>query len=576
MQNDPPALLFREISFHLIDAGRYRDAAEVMQVAIEHGSPRLQGARTYFQYLQSHAWEMTGETEKALTAIQEALKGAPDNAGLRFQEAWVYYHAHRYDEAIAAFEQVIADFENDNDETTRGTVENCRFSLSAIHVQQGDLEQGEAILLSVLQKDADNTQANNDLGYLWADQDKNLDQARTMIEKALKAEPDNAAYLDSMGWVLFRLGEYEQARKHLEEAAEIRSPRTVPSSNIWARLTRNWDFTTKPSRCGERRVASSRRSRPMRRWLNGSSPRSLRQRPQQHQINRRTLRVSLALDGPIHRSDKATGVNRTGFTWEFQSPILTTMAGHSHWANIAHKKGRIDAKKGKLFGKLSRAIIVAARNGGGDPDMNLALRYAIDKARKNSMPRDNIDRAIKKGCGETGDDDYTEITYEGYGPGGVAVLCDALTENRNRTAGEVRKTFEVYGGNLGSTGCVSWMFERRGLFTVPVEQTDDETIFEIGVEAGADDVKRSGTVFEIICPPEDFQQVAAALESRGLETDVAELTRIPASTVDLDANDSRRVLRLLEALEDNEDVQNVTANFNISEEIMAEVMSESS
>ncbi len=251
------------------------------------------------------------------------------------------------------------------------------------------------------------------------------------------------------------------------------------------------------------------------------------------------------------------------------------MAGHSHWANIAHKKGRVDARKGKLFGKLSRAIIVAARNGGGDPDMNLTLRYAIDKARKNSMPKDNIERAIKKGCGEAGGEDYAEITYEGYGAGGVAVLCDALTENRNRTAGEIRKTFEVHGGNLGGSGCVAWMFERKGLFTVSTDQTDDETIFEIAVEAGADDVKPDGDVFEITCPPEHFQQVADALEARGLTTDVAEFTRMPSSTIELDAADSRRVLKLLEALEDNEDVQNVTANFNIPDEIMAEVMGES-
>ncbi len=218
MQNDPPAMLFRELSFHLIDVERFREAAETMQIAIEHGSPRLQGTRTYFQYLQSHAWEMAGETDLALAAIQEALKGAPDNVGLRFQEAWVYYHAHRFEEAITAFEQVIADFENDSDEETRKTLRNCQFSLSAIHVQQGNFDEGEDILLRVLQDEPENTQANNDLGYLWADQNKNLEQARSMIKKALKAEPDNAAYLDSMGWVLFRLGKFEQARKHLEQA----------------------------------------------------------------------------------------------------------------------------------------------------------------------------------------------------------------------------------------------------------------------------------------------------------------------------------------------------------------------
>lgn len=250
------------------------------------------------------------------------------------------------------------------------------------------------------------------------------------------------------------------------------------------------------------------------------------------------------------------------------------MAGHSHWANIAHKKGRIDAKKGKLFGKLSRAIIVAARNGGGDPDMNLALRYAIDKAKKNSMPKENIERAVAKGTGDTDGDDFQELAYEGYGPAGVAIICDALTENRNRTAGEVRKTFEVHGGNLGSTGCVSYLFERKGKFTVTAEQTDEESLFELAVEAGADDVHLDEEVFEIITPVEQFQAVADALEAKGIETDVAELSRIPITTVDLTETDARRILKLLEALEDNDDVQNVTANFNISAEVMDAVMAE--
>lgn len=251
------------------------------------------------------------------------------------------------------------------------------------------------------------------------------------------------------------------------------------------------------------------------------------------------------------------------------------MAGHSHWANIAHKKGRADKKKGALFGQLSRAIIVAARRGGGDPTMNLALRYAVDKARKNSMPKDNIDRAIKKGCGDVGDVDYAEITYEGYGPCGVAILVDALTENRNRTGGEIRKTFEVYGGNLGATGCVSWMFERKGLFTVSRDQVEEEKLFEIALEAGADDVQQSGDVFEITCAVENFQQVADSLEAHGLTTDVAEFSRIPGNTVTLGLEDARQVLKLMEALEENEDVQSVTANFSIPEEIMTVLSAES-
>lgn len=250
------------------------------------------------------------------------------------------------------------------------------------------------------------------------------------------------------------------------------------------------------------------------------------------------------------------------------------MAGHSHWANIAHKKGRVDKKRGALFGKLSRAIIVAARRGGGDPAMNLALRYAIDKARKQSMPRDNIERAIKKGCGESGGDDYEELTYEGYGPCGVAVLCDALTDNRNRTGGEVRKTFEVHGGNLGATGCVSWMFERKGLFSIPISAIDEEKLYEIVLEAGADDVTVSATAYEVTCPVDRFQQVNEALERHKIPTDIAEFSRIPGNTVELDLDQARQVLKLLEALEENEDVQNVTANFSIPDDVMAVISGE--
>ncbi|MAT15454.1 MAG: YebC/PmpR family DNA-binding transcriptional regulator [Planctomyces sp.] len=247
------------------------------------------------------------------------------------------------------------------------------------------------------------------------------------------------------------------------------------------------------------------------------------------------------------------------------------MAGHSHWANIAAKKGVADKKRGKLFGKLSRAIIVAAQGGGGDPTTNLRLRYAIDKAKKASMPKDNIDRAVKKGCGEGGSENYEELLYEGYGAAGVAVLCDILTENRNRTAGEVRKIFEVHNGNLGATGCVSWMFDRKGLFIVPAEGNEEETLFEIAVEAGAEDVRQAGDTFEILCAPEAFDEVTAALEEKGIETISADITRVAANTIELNADDAMKVLKLIEALEDQDDVQNVTANFNISDDIMEEL-----
>jgi YebC/PmpR family DNA-binding regulatory protein len=250
------------------------------------------------------------------------------------------------------------------------------------------------------------------------------------------------------------------------------------------------------------------------------------------------------------------------------------MAGHSHSANIAHRKGRVDAKRGKLFGKLSRAIIVAAQRGGGDPAANVALRVAIEKARKNSMPKENIERAIKRGTGEFTGEGFQELVYEGYGPAGVAVMVDALSENRNRTAGELRKIFEVHGGNLGPSGCVSWMFERKGLFTIPKERISEEALLELALEAGADDVKEAADVFEVTCPPDLYAQVSAAVEAAGLETRIAELTRIPSTMIALGVEEARQVLKLLDALEDNDDVQSVTANYSLSDEVMAAVGSE--
>lgn len=247
------------------------------------------------------------------------------------------------------------------------------------------------------------------------------------------------------------------------------------------------------------------------------------------------------------------------------------MAGHSHWANISAKKGVIDKKRGKLFGKLSRAIIVAARNGGGDPVMNLALRYAIDKARKASMPKDNIERAIKKGCGESSGEQFEQVVYEGYGPAGVAVLCDILTENRNRTAGEIRKIFESCDGKLGATGCVAWMFERKGLFLVPEGKIDEETLLEQALEAGAEDVRRVDGNFEITCDPAIFAEVGTALQQHGIEPEMSEISRIPTSTVDLDAETGKKVLELVQKLDDHDDVQSVSSNFNIPEEAMAEM-----
>lgn len=247
------------------------------------------------------------------------------------------------------------------------------------------------------------------------------------------------------------------------------------------------------------------------------------------------------------------------------------MAGHSHWANISRKKSLVDAKRGKMWSKLSKAIIVAAKMGGGDPDANLRLRYAIDAARAVSMPKDNITRAIKRGTGELEGGNLEEALYEGYGPGGVAVLCEILTDNRNRTASEVRKIFELAGGKLGASGCVAWMFERKGMFLIPSSQTEEDALVELALEAGADDVKRTTDGFEVTCDPSVFQQVSDALSQRGLKPESNQISRIPTSTVDLDAETGRNVLKLMERLDDHDDVQSVSANFNIPDEAMAEL-----
>jgi YebC/PmpR family DNA-binding regulatory protein len=245
------------------------------------------------------------------------------------------------------------------------------------------------------------------------------------------------------------------------------------------------------------------------------------------------------------------------------------MAGHSHSANIAHRKGIVDAKRGKLFSKLCRAIYVAARNGGGDPDSNLKLRYAIDKARSYSCPKENIERSIKKGTGELGAENFEAVTYEGYGPGGVAVLCEALTDNRNRTAGELRKAFEVCGGNLGASGCVSYLFAYKGLFVVEAKTVAEDRLMEVALEAGADDLQRVDEYFEVTCDPRAFEAVRKALESAKIAVESAETSYIPNTTVDLDVENGKRMLKLREILDENDDVQDVYANDNIPEAAMA-------
>lgn len=250
------------------------------------------------------------------------------------------------------------------------------------------------------------------------------------------------------------------------------------------------------------------------------------------------------------------------------------MSGHSHWATIKHKKGAIDAKRGKLWSKLSRAIIIAAKNGGGDPNMNLKLRYAIDKARQVSMPKDNIERAIKRGTGDVEGLVFEEITYEGFGPGGVAILVEVLTDNRNRTNGEVRKIFERGGGHMGSAGCVGYLFERKGVFSVNADGQDEDTLMSIALDAGADDMKRSGSIYDITCEPSQFNKVQEALQKAGVTIVNAEISQIGKVPVDVDVETAKKVMRLMETLDDHDDVQNVYSNVNLTEEIMAELAKE--
>jgi YebC/PmpR family DNA-binding regulatory protein len=248
------------------------------------------------------------------------------------------------------------------------------------------------------------------------------------------------------------------------------------------------------------------------------------------------------------------------------------MAGHSHWANIARKKAVVDAKRGKLWSKLAKAIIVAAKHGGGDPDANLRLRYAIDAAKAVSMPKDNIQRAIKAGTGELKGGDLEESLYEGYAAGGVAVLCEILTDNKNRTAPEIRKIFEMSGGKLGGTGCVAYLFERKGVIRLPAAASDEDRIMELALEGGADDVKPALDQWEIVCDPAVMTGVLAALEAAGLEPASNEIARIPTNTVDVDdVETARKVLALMERLDDHDDVQSVAANFSIPDAALAEL-----
>ncbi len=247
------------------------------------------------------------------------------------------------------------------------------------------------------------------------------------------------------------------------------------------------------------------------------------------------------------------------------------MAGHSKWANIKHRKGAQDAKRGKIFTKLIKEITIAAKIGGGDLEANARLRLAIDKAKQANMPKDNIDRAIKKGTGDLDGVIYEEGIFEGYGPGGVAVIVEFMTDNRTRTVADVRHAFNKYGGSLGVSGSVAFMFDRKGQIIFPGDQ-DFDTIFEAALEAGAEDVKEEDDVIEVVTDPADFESVRNALEQQGLEFQTAEVTMIPQNMTAVEGKQAESLMKMIDVLEDNDDVQNVHANFDISDDEMERLM----
>jgi YebC/PmpR family DNA-binding regulatory protein len=247
------------------------------------------------------------------------------------------------------------------------------------------------------------------------------------------------------------------------------------------------------------------------------------------------------------------------------------MSGHSKWATIKHKKSKTDAQRGKVFTKVSRDITVAVRQGGGsDPTGNMRLKLALQKAKEANLPNDNIQRAIQKGLGGADGVNYEELTYEGYGPGGAAVMVEAMTDNRNRTAGEIRHLFSKFGGNMGETGCVGWMFDKKGLFVIAKEdiQMDEEALMSIALEAGADDFKVEDDSYEIITNPKDFEAVQSAMQAANIKTSVAQISLVPQNTVVLQGDDAVKMLKLMEILEEHDDVQEVYANFDIDEDLM--------
>ncbi|MCA9810859.1 MAG: YebC/PmpR family DNA-binding transcriptional regulator [Candidatus Dadabacteria bacterium] len=249
------------------------------------------------------------------------------------------------------------------------------------------------------------------------------------------------------------------------------------------------------------------------------------------------------------------------------------MSGHSKWANIKHRKAAVDAKRGKVFTKLIRELTVAAKHGGGDAESNPRLRTAISAAKNQNMPNDTIDRAIKRGTGEIGGDDFQELSYEGYGPGGSAVLVQTLTDNKNRTVSDIRRIFTKHGGSLGENGCVAWMFHMKGRIAFEKDKVEEDRLIEIALEAGAEDVVTEESELVVITPPEEFETVKSAIEGAGLKYENAEVTMIPQNSVKIEGKEAEHMIRLMEALEDSDDVQNVYSNFDVSEELMMSLAS---
>ncbi len=248
------------------------------------------------------------------------------------------------------------------------------------------------------------------------------------------------------------------------------------------------------------------------------------------------------------------------------------MSGHSHWSSIKHKKGAADAKRGKIFSKLAKAITSAARQGGGNLEMNIKLQYAIDKAKAENMPKDNIERAILKGTGGLGgDSELFECIYEGYGSNGVAIMIEILTDNKNRTASEIRKIFERFGGNLGEPGCVSWMFQKKGMITINVDDIEEDKLMTFVLDAGGEDLQVVGDEYQITCDTKDFNNIKDALQKEGINLASAEVSMIPNSFIELNETTGRNVISLMEALENHDDVQNVYANFDLPKDLLEQL-----